>query len=123
MREIKFRAWMHWENQMIFSAISPEMFIFASNGLNLKTVSDQLYYPRVSFMQATGLKDKNGKEIYEGDILTRSRMIFSVHFGTSAFGVSLHSGGKSFASNWDLVGGREEGEIIGNIHENPELLR
>lgn len=81
-------------------------------------------------MQYTGLKDKNGKEIYEGDVLNFNPVIaFSEDElgGTvvwdsewSSFKVETKSGNFisiHYSGNTDLV------EIIGNIYENPELLK
>jgi len=71
------------------------------------------------FMQFTGLLDKNGKEIYEGDIL----------YVNSAFNaeVQRHGDGSWRLQNGQLSGGhlyREHDrlEVTGNIYENPELL-
>ena len=64
--------------------------------------------------QFTGLKDKNGKEIYEGDILRRYKKNGEPY--NKLFLVEL----KLFNNDWAMV--ISEKEIIGNIHENPELL-
>lgn len=78
----------------------------------------------VELMQSTGLKDKNGVEIYEGDIVRG----YSVYPATDAF-ESFLMGEVYYTSRgtWDcysyILGGfNEEVEVIGNIYENSELL-
>ena len=68
-------------------------------------------------MQFTGLKDKNGKEIYEGDILEFTDQTTSL---SKPFKIreTVKYLGCSFYPNF----GANEGEIIGNIYENPDLL-
>lgn len=98
MREIKFRAW---------DAINKFMgktFTIFDNG-------ELPSHPIV--MQYTGLKDKNGKEIYAGDILN-GRIL-----GTP-FQVQWYA--SQFRSGFGLPTSYKELEIIGNIYENPELV-
>ncbi len=78
-------------------------------------------------MQFTGLKDKNGKEIYEGDIIAGVEGIYrrdarptAITFEKGVFGFN----GTSFSEgeselNWTT----EKAEVIGNIYENPDLLK
>lgn len=77
-----------------------------------------------NIMQFTGLKDKNGKEIYEGDVLRDSESIVIVKFVDGEFSVDYRTmGGKwrNYGSLFDYLGDYE-GEVIGNIHDNPDLL-
>lgn len=66
-------------------------------------------------MQCTGLRDKNGKLIYEGDILKSGIHCYQVVWHEGKF--VLNKGCKNYP-----IGGCDLMEIIGNIHENPELL-
>ena len=78
--------------------------------------------PELSLMQFTGLKDKNGKEIYESDYLEDQ--------GGNIGEVIWNQDDCSFAVNWrdaDILESLYESdskyfEVIGNIHENPQLL-
>ena len=105
MREIEFRAW---------DTDQQEMFIpshwFVGDLANNTTTS--------IIMQYTGLKDKNRKKIYEGDIVRLGvSCISTVEFTSGAFCYRELMGAL-------LLGGlhSESIEVIGNIHENPELL-
>lgn len=74
-------------------------------------------------MQYTGLKDKNNKEIYEGDILTDGEFIAEVAWGIGKAGFILTGGQHSMA----MAEGIFEQivntcEVIGNLYENPELI-
>ena len=69
------------------------------------------------FMQCTGLKDKNGKLIYEGDILNYSCLAGYSDIYTCTFNNGSFLIGGLLISNTHL-----KSEVIGNIYENPELL-
>jgi len=94
---------------------------------------DRLPIEGTPLMQYTGLKDKNGKEIYEGDLVKWSDgeykhpsnpRIAEVRFDPelSFFAFNVDSGHKFGYSNFMYSDTEKHLEIIGNIYENPELL-
>jgi hypothetical protein len=111
MREIKFRAWNPQQKRMVFGARGDE--VNASWVLAMCSAND------MEPMQYTGLKDKNGKEIYEGDILQNPKVkdIGPVEWDDFDIGPAFHwCHPKMYSCPMD------ECEVIGNIYENPELL-
>jgi len=117
MREIKFRAW-DAEHKKMRGHTDPQTIqavIFGND-----------YGGRIEIMQYTGLKDKNGKEIYEGDIAScvynGNSNIYTVVFDLSELDYKATNGKKNYGENFQYMPCCEEIEIIGNIYENPELL-
>jgi len=112
MREIKFRAWdkefNHWNK--CAPVILP---LHTDSSFTLKPATEDLI-----LMQFTGLKDKNGKEIYEGDIVKR-REVYIVVFDFCAWMLQRIGEPARFYLNRHPT---TEWEVIGNIYENPELL-
>lgn len=75
---------------------------------------------KLELMQVTGLLDKNGKEIYEGDIVRDGSEIFAVQWvaDTGAWGILDSDESMAWLGDYNI-----SCEIIGNIYENPELLK
>lgn len=128
MRDIHFRAWDKEENEMLYS--DPELSI----GFNVFTGKwtggkSDFELEHIILMQYTGLKDKNGKEIYEGDILKQADEDIIVAeykcLEVDAFegiGFNLWSFIGEY-NKFDCARLQSELEVIGNIYENPELLK
>ena len=110
MREIKFRAWDTSEEEMI---INPHARLVYGESINSAFDDDEIVW-----MQFTGLKDKNGKEIYEGDIVDSGISdVEVVSFGEQ-------EDREKYATYWGFnLWPDWEYEVIGNIYENPELLQ
>ena len=131
MREIKFRAWEPYQRELHYFdnlKASNDQFI-AENLLSL--MANKHYLGEDLLMQYTGLKDKNGVEIYEMDIVrinTLNEMIAEVTFENGAFGY-LQKNNSFWHPKWnehivakELIKNKLTVEVIGNIYQNPELL-
>ena len=108
MHEIKFRVWDVNFREMCF-----DTYLMDEDYLNI--VRYNVKPDQHKIMQYTGLKDKNGTEIYEGDILQRNdNSIAVVEFENGMFVT------KYDALMWELC--ENSPIVIGNIYQNPELL-
>lgn len=137
MREIKFRAWdkltpkywnienWHFEDEYL-DLIEPGVSIADPN-------SERVWrkFNEVELMQYTGIKDKNGKDIYEGDVVRytawhdgkptgvfQGEVVYSGDLGMASFDIRLDHDGEIGRAVLPALGV----EIIGNAFENPELL-
>ena len=130
----KFRAW-HKEKQKMFRSVG-----FTDSDVG-RTIVREAYMiddgtdmymggRQVALMQSTGLKDKNGKLIYEGDIMRyknpnhpgRKQFLHKVEWNQAKVRYSMRAIGGPIHSGATFTHQEERWEIIGNIYENPELL-
>ena len=125
MREIKFRAWDKKEQRLL--KVDCIYFHTKSLTLDLKkclNLTDR-DFKDIEIMQFTGLKDKNGKEICEGDIVKRDwKDEGSMNKGQDLFVCELKNQRwlhRIDLEEWSDIF-EEKDEVIGNIYENPELL-
>ena len=139
MREIKFRAWDKRNNEMVKDPAFiqvwgyGEAFVFNED--------EPEWHTECELMQYTGLLDKNGTEIYEGDIIrfydrgnmfdneilpciARVTMKYAKWFPEPILVKGLrHFEFRGNDIDRGYCGHNEDCEVIGNIYENPELLR
>ena len=124
----KFRAWHKELGRMMLIEIM--YFFFFDNELEELELNDpvmnehiSVYPDEIVLMQSTGLKDKNGKEIFEGDVVKMAKDVYSE---PTYYEVVRHRGGayrlESKQHGCELWLRHTDCEIVGNVYENPELL-
>nr|DAT17662.1 MAG TPA: YopX protein [Caudoviricetes sp.] len=124
----RYRAWIKTENCF---ADYIESIRFYINEIDLCwggiCESDCFDFKDVILMQSTGLKDKNGKEIFEGDVVRQVRTQPTTENETITGVVTMIEGTWLIMNDCEQLASKlwsetDENEIIGNIYENPELL-
>lgn len=140
MRELKFRAYLKEERKYVYPTLILVDFGVVT-GIAYTDIDEITYQPKerrliiedVVIEQATGLKDKNGKKIWEGDIVEiddkydeygkNAGQVYAIYFNYGGFRCkpkypsSIARGDKGY---WVEDG--NDFIVIGNIHDNPELL-
>ena len=129
-REIKFRGRIDREDSRFYKKWMHGFLVISNRGdrLQIQRKDDRLvfYVTPSTIGQFTGLLDKNGTEIYEGDILhvfeddpNLEDVNTPVYFENGCFMVDVYMGRNGLCEFiWDKSG---RIEVIGNIHDNPEL--
>lgn len=122
MREIKFRAWYPDRKVMTEGFDLMHLLITAHNATNREFKES---IEGVEIMQFTGLHDKNGKEIFEGDIVRRNAgswpEIGKVHYQDCSFVLDRINEKNCEWIEWPAEY-FSDCEVLGNIYENPTLL-
>ena len=133
MRDIKFRAWLQHEKEMsevlVLDNQEEKVFVVRKDG-----AAGWRMFADIELTQYTGLKDKNGAEIYDGDYIRYSMRTINGSIYTHVCRVFQHESG-----TWRIEGYHEDNhsyktkgtvyaahlicEVIGNIYENPELAK
>lgn len=123
----KFRAWLKEEKRM--TDVNEMTFIDGEVYL-ISDVTDFYAYEEFKLMQSTGLRDKNGMEIYEGDIVKFPEFNGDIYITPVVWDKSCACFGLSFSGKYpisfdyleEFYTELKDIEVVGNIYENPELL-
>jgi len=125
MREIKFRAW----DKQIKEMLSVDKIEWDRKLVYIRSSTrDHMETPRrisediCCLMQYTGLNDKNGKEIYEGDIVEYFKRRYFIKFHLANFMLSKKES-NFLGLNSAIYSQDGVLTVIGNIHKNPKLLK
>lgn len=134
MREIKFRAWQREEDEDYSRMISSEQSVLTAirhvyggtgiaTGSGFSDINNQPEPRRYELMQFTGERDKNGTEIYEGDIVSYEGVNYTIVFEAAGFTADgFYDASQDVPWGYFSEGANERSEVIGNIYENSELI-
>jgi hypothetical protein len=123
-REIKYRAWLKEEEKMVnvetMDFTDKSMQYLEKNEIIDAYLLRRMIFEDIELMQYTGIKNKNGLEIYEGDIIICKygpEIMMEVKWVDEGFRTLGKYNGDNYVGYV-----KNSAEVIGNIYENPELL-
>ena len=115
MRDIKFKAWLKDDKRIVeVEEIHFRHQLIEYYDGNYDDCWLEKDFDKIELMQYTGLKDKNGKEIYEGDIVKYQK------FGLNEYMIIKYLSRFAVFNICDL--NKQDYEVIGNVYQHPELL-
>ena len=127
MRKIKFRGKRRDDNKWVYGYVCKCDIIpidkYKESNFGFLEEQECYYCHKDTIGQFTGLKDKNGKEIYEGDIVNFEGIwliYFDEQVGILLLKNCINKGGLDRVFGYSYV---QNSEIIGNIYDNPELIK
>lgn len=122
----KFRVWMKslkWMCDVTNISFDSKFVDICQQGDTERYTEMSVEFDEITLMQSTGLVDRNGKEIFEGDVVKMAKDVYSE---PTYYEVVRHRGGayrlESKQHGCELWLRHTDCEVVGNIYENPELL-
>ena len=123
MREIKFRAWDKIEKRMYYDVQDTYDFRCNGKGCLEESFGDVLKNDKYIVLQYVGMEDINGREIYEGDIVTLKGEVFEIKYKDYKYiADGFYDSSQDVPDDFFSEYAYSFFEIVGNIYENPELL-
>ena len=123
MKEIKFRAFLKADGR-IYEALSID---FANKEATLwdkeTAVNFEASFDEIELIQYTGVNDKNGKEIYTGFFVRWGLRTYKICFDCGFYMHDLSRINPEYPITKEFKKASDEFEVIGNIYENPEILK
>ena len=122
----RYRAWiksLKWMCDVTNISFDSKFVDICQQGDTERCTEMSVEFDEIKLMQSTGLKDKNGKEIFEGDIVKMAKDVYSK---PTYYEVVRHRGGayrlESKQHGCELWLRHTECEVVGNVYENKELM-
>jgi hypothetical protein len=113
----EFRVWDKVEKKYVKEVDGYGLYISLDGDVKINEYGDMnTFFNRFVLEQFTGLYDKNGNKIFEGDMITCDDVIYEVYYAESGFKAMISIDGETFGGEYDLDS-LSPVEIIGNVHE------